>query len=812
MRKLKKVAKDCREAHSRQGRSSKESEKKGKVMQSIDKILGDLSSGVNFAASLRKVSAAQHEEEDSDVDLDFNPEESSPFSDSTGIQGFTSFANQLGPATPGDAPTTSGVNESKTSVSTRPTNTSSTSRILLQQPLHLTILQHARALPPGTNAPMAETTSALSLPVHHSALSRVVVNTIGRLGRWKRVLSSRSPTTPLSPCGDVSAFDLELNAAGDLFTVRGGVEQYLKMIDPIATSPTSPLPSEMPPEVSVTAAVNEAEDISSASSSLPVLTPQDAQESEQMATTPVATKPELTPDNAPLDNEGSRPATPASMMRVPVGPAVHRSLSRVRAAERAPSIQSYSSGSLRSLDGASYIHRPGAYNDYRSFPDVVSIDDLDYLSDESSNEEEFEGPTHPPGLRPTKRLPLRREFEFVRRSVDSVSSMGIISRESAALSDHVPSSRSSFSSPRGLGDLRQWQVNALLDDLSDEGHDPGDADAALRRLEGQINHQQQRVKEAKVNGWVRTIQERMAAGDFGDDQARNVSDDDQDDGSEVDYGGDAHSRPSRSLNEQVDPDVTLSLPRSSEDSSIPPSYDESIGDGESQYAIEAVTPTPRQTAHPINATQHSPSHEGKPKVDDAVPEEILMSRLPSKPPTVGATSANKGAQSQHGRFVVSPTASIPMAHRTFVLYYTSAVLAQHFAVIDREIFLGIKFEELVSDEWMRSTEDYNVLDWMSYLRDRRRKAELRGKSKISVLGAARARFNLVANFVVSEIALTNPHDRVLVVGKFIRIAWVSIPLLTCLYFCLLNASNRKLILRTTLRLWSLSFLVSTVNG
>ena len=37
------------------------------MMQSIDKILGDLSNGVNFAATLRKAAAAQHEE-DSDVD------------------------------------------------------------------------------------------------------------------------------------------------------------------------------------------------------------------------------------------------------------------------------------------------------------------------------------------------------------------------------------------------------------------------------------------------------------------------------------------------------------------------------------------------------------------------------------------------------------------------------------------------------------------------------------------------------------------------------------------------------------------------
>ena len=73
---------------------------------------------------------------------------------------------------------------------------------------------------------------------------------------------------------------------------------------------------------------------------------------------------------------------------------------------------------------------------------------------------------------------------------------------------------------------------------------------------------------------------------------------------------------------------------------------------------------------------------------------------------------------------------------------------------------------------MTSDEQLNVLDWAQFLRDRRRAAEKNGKGKISVLAAARARFNLVANFVISEIILTHPHDRTVVVSKFIRIAWV----------------------------------------
>jgi hypothetical protein len=71
------------------------------------------------------------------------------------------------------------------------------------------------------------------------------VNTIGRLGRWKRVLNPRNAVgaggnsqlqaTPADPL-DISPFNLEPNATGDLLMVRGGVEQYLKMIDQQSTT------------------------------------------------------------------------------------------------------------------------------------------------------------------------------------------------------------------------------------------------------------------------------------------------------------------------------------------------------------------------------------------------------------------------------------------------------------------------------------------------------------------------------------------------------------------------------------------------
>lgn len=566
-----------------------------------------------------------------------------------------------------------------------------------------------------------------TLPVHHSALSRAVVNTIGRLGRWKRVLSSRSPQSSMAPCADVSAFDLELNATGDLLTVRGGVEQYLKMIEP--SSPRL-LHDTKPPDFLPAKGASITDDRTKSPSE------------------------ETAVEHATHEGEIGPEMDPTRMPRSPLA--------------RPLSVDSYSSQSIHSLDApssriASMIPAPSTQSWH---PDIVSVDELDF-SDTSSGDD-VPVPA-PPGLRRLpRRLPLRREFEFVRRSVDSVSSMGIISHPSVAMSEQSDSARSSSSADQGLGGpLQQWQVNALIDDLSDDEDGPGDAEAALRRLEGQINQQQQQAKEAKVNGWVRTMQERMATGDIGDDQLREYSDDENDENSDEDYGTDGRSR---DLGDQDDITVSISQEnsRASEDSTVPSLTAESDEPGES------ITPTPQQTTHKVDGspvfTSPVRSPDGKPKVDEAVPSEILQSRIPAQPSSSSGPSMNNPASASFAQFA-SP--NVPSVHRSFILQYRSEVLAQHFSVIDREIFLGIKFEELVCEDWRTPSEELNVLDWGQFLRDRRRKVESRGKGKTSALSAARARFNLVANFTLSEIVLSHPNERVLVISKFIRIAWVS---------------------------------------
>ena len=171
------------------------------------------------------------------------------------------------------------------------------------------------------------------------------------------------------------------------------------------------------------------------------------------------------------------------------------------------------------------------------------------------------------------------------------------------------------------------------------------------------------------------------------------------------------------------------------------------------------TPIPTQTTHVIppgptvpTSNSGSPTRsDAKPAPEDAVPLEILQSRVPSRPSTASSQKAHVS------RFTFTDAARI---YRSWVLGIRTAILANHFAMIDRDIFMGVKFEELVLDDWMRC-EEVHVLDWLEFENDRARwKAESRFADKTIALVGIRGRFNIMANFVISEIVLTPLHGQV----------------------------------------------------
>ena len=810
---------------------------------------------------------------------------------------------------------------------------------ILQQPLHLAILSHTQQ-PELTTSPSSATLrphngvfvpGPSTLPFHHKPLSRALVNTIGRLGRWKRVLNPRSAAsasgssqllvTPVDPL-DISPFNLEPNATGDLLMVRGGVEQYLKMIDqqPHASSTTSSIhsspvrssshptsPNMISPSISLpgTPGVNT-KDIGSLNGGGTVLTsvssttpvspsgssgcdrdcserldvvseePEDQDDTEgpprvsmdedsdpvpsndtQDSSSPVPDVEDCLPVGGqeaadadlkveeplfaevdvpdreadttlhPIDKDtgketslqpDSRPASPESY---------DSEKSRRHAYESmisGPQIQHHSSllpqtasghSGGRGLTRGGYQHRfqHDSYGDIlenEQVPDgcwqidVVSIDELD-LSDMSSSENDDDArklgggasdSACPPGLRRLpKKLPLRRDFQFIRP--ESVSSFGaagghtsIISAASSSVaSSHITDDAENkrYTSVSGTEDvgrpqlgrsIHQWQVNAIVDSLTDD-EEAGDVDAALNRLEGRINRTQQTVKQGKVETWIKSIRERMANGLYGDEKSRfPVDDSDEDEGSgqnEVDeLGVIKSSQPVDTMEQSPVQRVSVDIKRASQSSSTNDDLFPEIATPMAQtYASNAAA----------NATRSGPGSpimgaDSMPAIEDVVPIEILQSRVLAQSNTSGSSGIGSPV---NGRIksLPQPTLISPSKpYRSFILTVRAGSLAEHLAIIERELFIGLKFEELVVDDWRNSVEESNILDWAQFLKDRARyKAEGRLTPTTSALVAFRARFNLFAKFVASEIVMTLPNERLNVVSKFIRVAWVRFTLL-----------------------------------
>jgi hypothetical protein len=755
VRRLVKVAKECKRAHTHAIEKPKPSPQPKVVSESAKGSESHLL-GKSFAEAIKKSSV---EEEDSDLDLDFLPDDAN----------LEDFPNGFH-TDPANAHLTVNNPIKGTALSpSRPTS----------MPLSSFNMQRTDGPAPHVAGEMSfvQGHSQAVLPIRHSPLSRAFVKTIGRIGRWKRVLHPKYSTrpTPLGACGTASAFDLELGAAGDILATHGGVEEYLMMAGPSLSgrpaqqiAPLShpqvssalaipPMATMPPPPVLNTVPVPRdcvpSDSPSNTQNPLPVapqVTLSSALEQSGVIAAELATAPELLDavEQPNQDNDTS------SNIRASLKSSYDRdSRDTLAVPERAESLRSSSTDSFGApLTSAGPLQRtfPGSHAPWQF--DVVSIDELD-LSDTSSipGREDLD---YPPGLRkPLKKLPLRRDFEFVRRS--EVSSMGIISHES--LRDSVGSNHSetSPSSSPGRGPIRRWQMKSLqrtFDTASNDSGDKGDVEDALRRLEGQINPKVLQEKAEKVDGWVRTMQQRMADGDYDDERSIFSEEEVENFIDELDQFTSDPTQPNTELPEG--------------DSALYDPVDDPL-------SAKTVVPDQMHNLSPAAEIEEFSPHSKTPILADVVPLDTFRGRAPSAntpiaeyaPPSIETVLASKFLGSE-----------APRIHQSFVRNYQAEVLAQHFAMIDRELFIGVKFEELVSEHWMEC-EGIDVLDWAQFLRDRTRwKAESLFPEKTTALAALWARFNLMVNFVVSEVVLTPPSERPALVGKFIRVAWVSSPL------------------------------------
>ncbi|KAI6021914.1 ras guanine nucleotide exchange factor domain-containing protein [Pisolithus marmoratus] len=207
----------------------------------------------------------------------------------------------------------------------------------------------------------------------------------------------------------------------------------------------------------------------------------------------------------------------------------------------------------------------------------------------------------------------------------------------------------------------------------------------------------------------------MAAGDFGDEQPR-FFDEDEDNEDEDDYIIDQHETGSSLQGVQLDDTANPGTP-----------------------SQPAVTPPNESKMEDSGPTSPLKTGDAKPALEDAVPLEIMRSRVSSRLSTLCNSSLPPPSQ---GGPVTSPKFLPPpgrKSHRCWIMSFKADVLVQHFSMIDRELFLGVKPEELILDDWM-CCQDVDVLNWTQYLKDRTRwKVESRFSHKTSVLAAVRAR-------------------------------------------------------------------------
>lgn len=716
IRRLIKVAKDCKKAHIGAVDKPKES---SPPPPEPNHVLGK-----SFAQAIRK-------DDESDLDLDFLPDEATTEEALSGFQ-----------SDPANAHLTVGhVAGAAVLGRARPTSLPLSSLGIFQRP---------------DNAPEPVLQNLQLPPLRHSALSRAFVRTIGRLGRWKRVFQPKSPTlrsnTRVPAGGNVSAFDLELNASVDSLPTERGVDGYLKMVK----SPTIPAK----PLGSVTSSLTV---VAGAPMQLPFsAVPITSEQIEKLPPTPESplAMPHGIINGATLikDTELTLPSPPLSPIQISVpisdnsGAVQQHEIpdifsivtppdeglfdrnNVVHGTQRPESFRSSSTDSFGvplASDGPLSPTFPGTHAQWQF--DVVSIDDLDF-SDTSS----LPSIREPPCLRKLRKLPMRRDFEFLRRS--EVSSMGIISHQS--LRDSVNSSTPSETSPTssvGVGPhpIQRWQMKSLqqtFEEMSNDSDDKGGVEAALRRLEGQINPKVLQENSEKVDGWLHNLRERMTNGDY----ANSVYSEDEVEG----------------FFDELD--VT---------SPISPMTD--VAENSSNPDINPYTPLPTHSKNqlPTPPSVDMSSKDTQSRLEAVVPVEILQSRMSLVPPLANPPNTPLAPG--------KPAGGNRSSHRSFILGCPSEQLARHFSLIDQELFTSVKFEELVTGEWLES-EEIDILDWTQYIKDRTRwKAESRYPNKTTALAAVRARFNLMVSFVNAEVILTPPNKRPDVVGKFIRIAWAS---------------------------------------
>ena len=333
-----------------------------------------------------------------------------------------------------------------------------------------------------------------------------------------------------------------------------------------------------------------------------------------------------------------------------------------------------------------------------------------------------------------------------------------------------------------------------LDDIESDDEEPGDVEAALRRLEGIIDEDRQKEKAKRVERlWQRSL-------------ARNAKTDALQNGDEDEEASTSARRASQvSVSFKADRTHSSSLTGGS------------LADVEDEASNASVHPCDRSVDYPQPVLPKSPAKQHQ-KVraqssfldlqdSSSASESGEHDELHSKAAPVPATQTasaqrassvnsadarsattpaqqpypNSAARSEALRAgaLLSPKrglAPLPPVHRSFLLSSKSESVARQMCLIEAELLRSVTWDELASSRWRERRFGAEVTDWEAFYRDRvrdRLEAQRLGEvHQERAVEAIVARFNLTSNWVASEVVLTqNIDERAAVISKLIRVAW-----------------------------------------
>lgn len=103
------------------------------------------------------------------------------------------------------------------------------------------------------------------------------------------------------------------------------------------------------------------------------------------------------------------------------------------------------------------------------------------------------------------------------------------------------------------------------------------------------------------------------------------------------------------------------------------------------------------------------------------------------------------------------------SHISFVLSYSSKTLADHFTMIEKDMLQEVDWKELIDLKWNKSLEPVN--SWLDIIVNDKYYFQNKGVNLVI------ARFNLMVNWIISEIVLTkHQEERIAIISRFIHVA------------------------------------------